>query len=160
VSGLDDVGARALRAIRATITNGDDVSDFNQNVIEEFRANGGVVGGPFEGAPMILVTHKGAKSGIERTTPLVHTRDGDDVVIIASMGGAPTSPQWYHNIIANPEVTVEIGTERFRARATEATGAERDRLFAAQAALMPNFDEYQAKTSRVIPVLVLRRIED
>ena len=134
--------------------------DFNQQVIAEFRANGGKVGGPFEGAPMVLVTHRGAKSGIERTTPLVHSRDGDDVVIIASMGGAPSNPQWYHNMIANPEVTVELGEETFRARVIEATGAERERLFAAQAAIMPNFDEYQAKTSRVIPVLVLRRIQD
>ena len=134
------------------------MSDFNQGVIEEFRANEGVVGGPFAGAPMILVTHKGAKSGIERTTPLVCSRDGDDVVIVASMGGAPTHPQWYHNMIANPEVGVEIGTDSYRAQVIEATGAERDRLFAAQAAIMPNFDEYQAKTSRVIPVLVLRRI--
>jgi len=134
------------------------VSDFNQGVIDEFRANEGVVGGPFAGAPMILVTHTGAKSGIERTTPLVCSRDGDDVVIVASMGGAPTHPQWYHNMIANPEVGVEIGTDSYRAQVIEATGAERDRLFAAQAAIMPNFDEYQAKTSRVIPVLVLRRI--
>ena len=133
------------------------MSDFNQGVIDEFRANEGVVGGPFAGAPMILVTHKGAKSGIERTTPLVCSRDGDDVVIVASMGGAPTHPQWYHNMIANPEVGVEIGTDSYRAQVIEATGAERDRLFAAQAAIMPNFDEYQAKTSRVIPVLVLKR---
>ena len=134
------------------------MSDFNQGVIDEFRANEGVVGGPFAGAPMILVTHTGAKSGIKRTTPLVCSRDGDDVVIVASMGGAPTHPQWYHNMIANPEVGVEIGTDSYRAQVIEATGAERDRLFAAQAAIMPNFDEYQAKTSRVIPVLVLRRI--
>jgi len=132
--------------------------EFNQQVISEFRANAGVVGGPFAGAPMILLTHTGAKSGIERTTPLVCSRDGDDVVIIASMGGAPTNPQWYYNMVANPEVTVELGTETFQAQVIEATGAERDRLFAAQAAIMPNFDEYQAKTSRVIPVLVLRRI--
>ena len=135
------------------------MSDFNQQVIEEFRGNGGIVGGPFAGAPMILVTHTGAKSGTVRTTPLACSRDGDDVVIIASMGGAPTHPQWYHNMIANPEVGVEIGTDSYRATVTEATGAERDRLFAAQAAIMPNFDEYQAKTSRLIPVLVLRRIE-
>lgn len=132
--------------------------DFNQQVISEFRANGGVVGGPFAGALMILLTHTGAKSGIERTTPLVCSLDGDDVIVIASMGGAPANPQWYHNMIANPEVTVELGTDSCRAQVTEATGAERDRLFAAQAELMPNFAEYQAKTSRVIPVLVLHRI--
>jgi deazaflavin-dependent oxidoreductase (nitroreductase family) len=133
--------------------------DFNQQVIAEFRANGGKVGGPFEGAPMVLVTHTGAKSGTRRTTPLVHSRDGDDVIIIASMGGAPSHPQWFHNMVANPQVTVDLGEGEFEASVTEAHGAERDRLFAAQAAIMPNFDEYQAKTERRIPVLVLRRIE-
>jgi deazaflavin-dependent oxidoreductase (nitroreductase family) len=133
--------------------------DFNQQVIAEFRANGGKVGGPFEGAPMVLVTHTGAKSGTRRTTPLVHSRDGDDVIIIASMGGAPSHPQWFHNMVANPQVTVDLGEGEFEASVTEAQGAERDRLFAAQAAIMPNFDEYQAKTERRIPVLVLRRIE-
>lgn len=131
--------------------------DFNQQVINEFRANGGVVGGPFAGASMILLTHTGAKSGTVRTTPLVCSLDGDDVVVIASMGGAPTNPQWYYNMVANPQVTVELGTDTFQAQVIEATGAERDRLFAAQAEVMPNFSEYQAKTTRVIPVLVLRR---
>ena len=86
-----------------------DFNAFNKGIVDEFRANNGVVGGPFEGAPMILVTHKGAKSGVERTSPLVYTRDGDRVVIIASMGGAPTYPAWFHNIKANPQVQVEIG---------------------------------------------------
>src|SRR5690348_805641 len=109
MTGREDEAARATAAaIRATIADGGTVNDFNAKVIEEFRANDGKVGGPFEGAPMVLVTHRGAKSGIERTTPLVHSRDGDDVVIIASMGGAPTHPAWYHNMIANPEVTVEL----------------------------------------------------
>ncbi len=133
-------------------------NDFNQRVIEEFRANDGVVTGPFEGAPMILVTHRGAKSGTERTTPLVHTRDGDRYVIIASMGGAPKSPAWFHNIKANPRVTVEVGTETFEADAEILEdGTERQRLFDQQAELMPNFKEYQEKTDRVIPVVVLTR---
>src|SRR5438045_9696509 len=93
------------------------MKDFNAGIINEFRANKGVVGGPFEGAPMILVTHTGAKSGVERTTPLVYSRDGDRVVIIASMGGAPKSPAWFHNIAAHPRVTVEVGTERYEADA-------------------------------------------
>jgi deazaflavin-dependent oxidoreductase (nitroreductase family) len=132
--------------------------DFNQGIIDEFRANGGVVSGAFEGAPMILVTHTGAKSGVQRTTPLVYSRDGDRVVIIASMGGAPTSPAWFHNIVANPRVTVEIGSDRYEADAEVLTeGPERQRLFDQQAALMPNFKEYQAKTDRVIPVVVLTR---
>ena len=89
-----------------------DFHAFNAGVIEEFRATGGRVGGPFEGAPMVLITHRGAKSGKEYTTPLVHTRDGDAVVIIASKGGAPEDPQWYRNLRVNPDVTVEVGTER------------------------------------------------
>ena len=135
-----------------------DMNDFNQNVIKQFRANGGKVGPPFEGAPMMLLTTTGARSGQQRTTPLVHTRDGEDIVVLASKGGAPSHPAWYHNLVANPEVTVEVGTDKFPARARVATGEEHDRLFAAQAKLMPNFAEYQQKTTRQIPVVVLERI--
>ena len=135
-----------------------DPNEFNRGVIAEFRANEGKVGGPFEGAPMILLTHKGAKSGKEYTTPLVYSRDGDAVVIIASKAGAPDDPQWFRNLVANPDVTVEIGTDRFAARARVAEGAERDRLYDAQAALMPNFKEYADKTTRRIPVVVLDRV--
>ena len=135
-----------------------DMNDFNQNVIKQFRANGGKVGPPFEGAPMLLLTTTGARSGQHRTTPLVHTRDGDDIVVLASKGGAPSHPAWYHNLVANPEVTLEVGTETFKARARVATGEERDRLYAAQAKLMPNFGEYQQKTTRRIPVVVLKRV--
>jgi len=135
-----------------------DFNAFNRGIIEEFRANHGVVGGPFEGAPMILVTHKGAKTGTERTSPLVYSRDGDDVVIIASMGGAPTHPAWFHNIKAHPQVQVEIGDDSYLANAEILTeGEERQRLFDQQAALMPNFKEYQEKTDRVIPVIVLTK---
>jgi deazaflavin-dependent oxidoreductase (nitroreductase family) len=133
-------------------------NDFNKNVIAEFRANEGKVGGMFSGAPMLLLTTTGAKSGQTRTTPLVHTRDGEKIVVIASKGGAPTSPAWYHNLVANPTVNVEVGTESFPARATVVTGPERDRLYAAQAALMPNFAEYQQRTTRQIPVVVLERL--
>ncbi|MCB1000412.1 MAG: nitroreductase family deazaflavin-dependent oxidoreductase [Acidimicrobiales bacterium] len=140
--------------------------DFNARVIAEFRANGGVCGGNFEGMPMVLVTHRGAKSGVERTTPLVHSttdastdgRPAGDVVIIASMGGAPSNPAWYHNLVANPDVTVEVGTDTYRARAREAHGDERQRLFDQQAERMPFFHDYAAKTSRVIPVFVLERL--
>ena len=133
-------------------------NEFNANLINEFRANGGKVSGQFAGAPMILITTKGAKSGQERTTPLVYTRDGDNYVIIASKGGAPTHPAWYHNLVANPEATAEVGTEKFRVRARVAQGEERQRLYDAQAALMPNFAEYQKKTTRQIPVVVLEPI--
>ena len=136
----------------------DAMTEFNQKVIDEFRTNGGKVGGPFAGAPMIIVTHTGAKSGKTHTTPLVYSRDGDRYVIIASKAGAPTNPAWYHNLIARPEVTVEVGTERFTARAVEVHGAERDRLFDAQARLMPQFDEYNKNTTRTIPVFTLERV--
>lgn len=134
-----------------------DMNDFNNQVIAEFRANEGKVGGNFAGAPMVLITTKGAKSGAMRTTPLVYSKDGDRVVIIASFAGAPKHPAWYLNLKANPEVTVEVGTEKYQAKAVIPEGAERDRLFNAQAALMPNFAEYQTKTSRVIPAVVLER---
>jgi deazaflavin-dependent oxidoreductase (nitroreductase family) len=130
---------------------------FNQKIIEEFRANGGKVGKPFEGMPMILVTMKGAKSGKAYTMPLVYSKDGDRYVIIASMAGAPNNPDWYHNIKANPEVMLEIGTERFQAKATITSGEERERLFNAQAAIMPIFNDYRKKTSREIPVIALER---
>ena len=134
-----------------------DPNEFNTKIIAEFRANGGKVGPPFEGAPMVLLTSVGAKSGKQRVNPLVYTTDGDRYVIIASKGGAPTNPDWYYNVKANPEVTVEIGEETFAARATVAEPAERDRLFAAQAELMPGFKDYEKATDRVIPVVVLER---
>lgn len=137
----------------------DQMAEFNKRVIDEFRANGGKVGPPFAGAPMILVTHKGAKSGKTYTTPLVYSKDGDRFVIIASKAGAPNNPSWYHNLLAYPEVTLEIGVERFRARATVAEGEERERLFSAQAQLMPQFNDYRNRTTRQIPVIVLERLK-
>jgi deazaflavin-dependent oxidoreductase (nitroreductase family) len=134
------------------------MSSFNEKIIEEFRANGGKVGGDFEGAPMLLLTTTGAKTGLARTSPLVYTRDGDRIVIIASNGGADTHPAWYFNIVANQVVTVELGTEKFEAKASIAEPAERDRLFAAQAELMPGFKEYEASTDRVIPAVTLERV--
>lgn len=130
---------------------------FNEKVIAEFRANGGKVGKPFEGMPMILVTMKGAKSGKEYTMPLVYSKDGNRYVIIASMAGAPNNPDWYHNIKAHPDVTLEIGTERFAAKAIITSGEERERLFNAQAAIMPIFNDYRKKTTREIPVIALER---
>ncbi|MEX0782588.1 MAG: nitroreductase family deazaflavin-dependent oxidoreductase [Dehalococcoidia bacterium] len=132
-------------------------NEFNLKIIEEFRANGGETSGVFKGRPLLLLTTTGAKSGEERTTPLVYSRDGDRVVVIASMGGAPKHPAWFHNISAKPQVTVELGTEKFTAKASVPEGDERDRLYAAQAAQMPAFNEYQQKTTRRIPVVVLER---
>jgi deazaflavin-dependent oxidoreductase (nitroreductase family) len=130
-------------------------NDFNARIIAEFRANGGVVGEPFTNTPLLLLHHTGAKSGTERVNPLVYMRDGDRYVIFASKAGAPTNPDWYHNLKAHPEVTIEVGTDSFDAVATEATGDERDRLFGAQAERSPAFAEYQRKTDRLIPVIVL-----
>ena len=132
-----------------------DFQEFNRGVINEFRANDGNVGGPFAGAPMILVNHLGARSGTEYTSPLVYTRVGDSFVVIASKGGAPDDPQWFRNLVANPEITVEVGTETIPVRARVAEGEERARLFRAQADAMPNFDEYASATTREIPVVVL-----
>ena len=115
--------------------------------------------GQFAGAPIVIVNHTGAKSGKTFSTPLAFTRDGDKYVIIASMGGAPNNPSWYHNLVAHPEVTLELPNERFKAKATEVKGAERDRLFAAQAKMMPQFNDYAKKTSRKIPVFTLERVK-
>ena len=130
-------------------------ADFNSKIIDEFHANEGRVGGPFEGATLLLLHHTGAKSGKERVNPLVYYPDGDRYVIFASKAGAPTNPDWYHNLKAHPEVTIEVGTDAIPVTATEATGEERDRLFRAQAERSPQFADYQANTDRVIPVIVL-----
>jgi deazaflavin-dependent oxidoreductase (nitroreductase family) len=135
-----------------------DFNAYNKAVVDEFRSSNGQVTGMFAGAPLVLITHTGAKSGKQRTSPVVYTRDGDNIVVIASKGGAPTHPDWYRNLVANPDVTVELPNEKFDARARTATGEERERLFRAQADLMPNFDEYQKKTSRELPVVVLERV--
>lgn len=135
------------------------LNSWNEGIIAEFRANEGRVGGDFAGKPVLLLHTMGAKSGKERVNPLVYSRDGDNFVIIASYAGAPRHPDWYHNILAQRDVTLEVGTETFRARATVSEGEERQRLFDAQAAEMPFFHEYQAKTERVIPVVTLERLQ-
>jgi deazaflavin-dependent oxidoreductase (nitroreductase family) len=134
------------------------VSDWNTKIIEEFRANEGRVGGPFEGAPMILIHHIGAKSGTERVTPLVYVpQPGGQMVIIASKAGAPTNPDWYHNLKANPKVDVEVGTETFPVEAAEVESPEREEIWAQVVARNPGFGEYQEKTTRTIPVIRLTR---
>ncbi len=136
-----------------------ELNEYNKQVIAEFRANEGKVGGQMENMPVILLTMTGAKSGRTITKPLVYTTDGERIVVIASFAGAPHHPGWYHNLVAHPEVTLEIGTERFRARAEVTSGEERQRLFDAQAAQMPIFHDYQKKTSRQIPVVVFNRLD-
>lgn len=132
------------------------MTDWNANIIEEFRANEGKVGGPFEGRDLLLLTTVGAKSGLPRTNPVAYIRDGDRLVIIASKGGSDSSPDWYYNLLANPAATLDLGTRKVEATATPITGGpERDRLYAAMVEVMPGFAEYEAKTDRVIPVVVL-----
>jgi deazaflavin-dependent oxidoreductase (nitroreductase family) len=135
----------------------DRFQNYNQRVIEEFRASGGVVSG--RGSSLLLLTTTGAKSGRQHTTPLAYTRDGDHYVILASKGGAPSNPAWYHNLLAHPEVMVEAGGERFHAQARIAEGAERERLFNQMVAKMPGFADYQRNTTRQIPVIVLARVQ-
>jgi deazaflavin-dependent oxidoreductase (nitroreductase family) len=135
-----------------------DWNAINRQIIEEFRSNEGRVGGRFEGASMVLLTTTGARSGEQRVSPLVCLPEDDDTVyVFASKAGAPTNPAWYHNILAHPEVTVERGTERYPAFATEITGPERDAIYARQAELRPNFADYERQTTRRIPVVALRR---
>jgi len=131
------------------------MADFNTQIIEEFRANEGRVGGRFEGMPLVLLHHTGAKTGTERINPLAVQIDGDRYVVFASKAGAPTNPDWYHNLKANPNVTIEFGTDTIEAVASEATGDERERLFRTQSERVPSFADYEAKTDRVIPVIVL-----
>jgi len=133
--------------------------DFNPGVIEEFRANGGKVGGPFAGRDLLMLTTIGAKSGQQRTSPLLSFTDDDRLYVIASQAGAPNHPGWYHNLLANPEATVEIGGERYPIRAGAAESAERDRLFAAAVAQDERIGESQRKTTRTIPVVFLDRTE-
>lgn len=135
-----------------------EMGDWNNRIIEEFRANGGKVGGQFAGAPLLLLTTTGARSGQLRTNPLMYLPDGERYVIFGSKAGAPTNPDWYHNLVANPEATVEVGTDKHRVRAVMTHGSERDDLYARQSELYPGFAEYQAKTARKIPVIALERV--
>ena len=133
-------------------------NDFNQSIINEFRANGGKVGGPFEGATLLILTTQGAKTGATRENPLACIKDGDDYIVIASWAGAPKNPPWYYNLLAHPEVTVEVGTERFAATAQVVDEPRRSALYATMEKMMPPFAEYRQKTSRTIPVIALTRV--
>src|SRR3954470_21406037 len=134
-----------------------EMTDFNTAIVEEFRASGGKVGGGFEGAPMVLLHTTGAKSGRERVNPLVYQQVGDDIAVFASKAGAPTDPDWYRNLRANPDVKVEIGTETIPMRARIAEGDERTQIWETQKQVMPGFAEYEAKAGREIPVVILSR---
>jgi deazaflavin-dependent oxidoreductase (nitroreductase family) len=130
-------------------------ADFNTRIIDEFRSNEGRVGGMFEGVPLLLLHHTGAKSGTARINPLAYRSDGGRYVVFASKGGAPSNPDWYHNLKANPDVTIEVGTETIPVVASQATGEERERLYRTQAERVPQFAEYEQRTQRQIPVILL-----
>ncbi len=134
-----------------------EINEWNNRIVEEFRANGGRVGGQYAGRTLLLLHTTGARSGEARVNPLSYTREGDQLVVLASKGGAPIHPDWYYNVLANPEVTVEVGGEQFQAHATIPAEPERTRLFDQVAAVLPHFANYQRKTTRAIPVVTLRR---
>jgi deazaflavin-dependent oxidoreductase (nitroreductase family) len=131
------------------------MSDFDAQIIEEFHANDGRIGGVFEGTPLLLLHHTGAKSGKSRVNPVGYLSDGGRLVVIASNGGAPTNPGWYRNLKVHPNVTIEVGTETIDVVASEATGQGRERLFRTLAERAPQLSEYERKTERLIPVIVL-----
>lgn len=132
-----------------------EVTDWNTQIIDEFRANAGKVGGQFEGAPLLLLTTTGAKSKKARVNPMMYLPEGDRLYVFASKAGAPTNPDWYHNLIANREVTVEVGPDTLEMVATPVEGEKRERIYNEQARRYPGFAEYQAATDRVIPVVAL-----
>lgn len=132
--------------------------DWNAKIIEEFRSNEGRVGGAFEGAPLLLLHSIGAKTGAERVNPVMYRPVGDDMVVFASKAGAPTHPDWYHNLVANPRAKIEVGSETFDVEAHVAQGDERTRIWEKQKADYPGFAEYETKTSRQIPVVILKRV--
>lgn len=132
---------------------------FNERNIAEFRSRGGKLGGPFEGAPVLLLTTTGARSGRQRTSPMMYLPDGDRIIVFASNEGKDTHPSWYHNLRAHPSAVVEVGTETYPVDATEITGAEHDRLYDIQAERYPGFAAYRERTDRVIPAIALTRAE-
>lgn len=134
------------------------MSDWNDKIIEEFRANGGVVGGPFEGAQLLLLHTVGAKTGAERVNPMMYQAIPGGYAVFASKGGAPVNPDWYHNVLAHPKVTAEIGTESVELLARVAEGDEREQIWGAQKAAVPQFAGYEQKTARQIPVIILKPI--
>jgi len=132
-----------------------DVNDWNTTIIDEFRTNEGKVGGPFEGATLLLLHTIGAKSGQERVNPVMYQSVGPDLAVFAAKGGAPTNPDWYHNLVANPQATVEVGNDTLAVTARVATGEERDRIWTRQKVDFPALVEYERATSRQIPVVIL-----
>ena len=135
-----------------------EANEWNKAIIKEFRENDGEVGGQFKNMDVLLLHTTGAKSGLERINPVAYLADGDRYVVIASKGGAPSNPDWYYNILAHPQVNVEVGTEQFPVQATVAEEQERTELYAKMVAINPGFGEYEKNTDRVIPVVILKRL--
>ena len=136
------------------------VQDWNVKIVEEFRNNEGRVGGRFEGRPLLLLHHRGAKSGVERVNPLAAQDLGNGSwAVFGSKGGAPSNPDWYYNLLANPRAKIEVGTDTKEVIAHEAKGEERERIWSKQKELMPGFADYEKKTDREIPVMVLEPVE-
>jgi deazaflavin-dependent oxidoreductase (nitroreductase family) len=135
-----------------------DPNAWNNAIIEEFRANAGKVGGVFEGKPVLILHHTGAKTGEARLNPLMYQSTDGGIAIFASKGGAPRNPDWFHNLVANPLASVEVGTEIYPVRARVAEGEERDRIFTRQKEAFPQFADYEKSTTRTIPVIVLERL--
>src|SRR5690349_1765192 len=129
------------------------MSDWNKGVIEEFRKNHGKVGGNFEGAPLLLINHKGARTGKSRTNPVMYLKDGSRYLVFASKGGAPTNPDWYHNLKAHPNVKIEVGSETIDVLAEEIVGPEHEKIYSRQSKLYPQFAQYQQKAKRIIPII-------
>ena len=140
-----------------SITN--ERTNWNQQIIDEFRANDGKVGGRFEGKTLLLLHTTGAKSGQEHVNPVAYVRDGEKYVVIASKGGAPTNPDWYYNIVAHPHLSVEVGTETFQVNAKVTEDPERTRLYNKMVEMMPGFDDYRRNTERMIPVIKLTPVQ-
>src|SRR5712692_8127013 len=130
-------------------------TDFNAHTIAEFRSNHGKVGGPFKGAPLLLLHTVGARSGKPRINPVMYLQDGKRYLVFASKGGADTNPDWYYNLKAHPDVKIEVGDDTIEVHAEEITGAERDKIYARKSSLVPQFTEYAQKTKRIIPVIAL-----
>lgn len=133
----------------------DDAKNFNASTIAEFRANNGTVGGTFAGAPLLLLHSTGARSGTTRINPLMYLPDSERYIVFASKAGAATNPDWYHNLVAHPDATIEVASDTLVVTATEITGPERDALYGRQANLYSGFADYEAKTPRLIPVIAL-----
>ena len=140
------------------MTEQTDLQAFHAQRVAEFRANGGKLNPPLDTVPLLVLTTIGAKSGQPHATPMSYTTDGERIVVVAAAGGAPNHPDWYHNLVANPEVTIEVRGETFRARATVVSELERSRLFTQHAAQRPNFVAFQQRTTRQLPVVVLERV--